>query len=227
MNVDAQPEVEPSRVLVVDDDENLRWVIARGLRHAGFEVEAASRVDEVRQLLRDDPRGYTAAILDLELGDGNGGELLWVLQEPDNACCAVVLSGYSLGPLVHQLRSRGAVRVLSKPVDIDELVAAVRRAEEATLAYREDLHTALDGDVVSLPAPAPVVEAALPAKAAAGPKLTPREADVLQLLRRGLSTKDMARELDLTARTIKFHVTNLLRKYDARSRIDLLARLSG
>jgi DNA-binding NarL/FixJ family response regulator len=227
MTADVQEEPEPPRVLLVDDDEAIRWSVSKGLRQAGFEVDAVARIGEVRELLNEDPRAYAAAILDLELDDGNGGELLWELQEPGNACCAIVLTGYSVGSVVRQLRSRGAVRVLTKPVGMEELIDAVVRTAEATFDYREDLESALDGGVVTLPDPKRRDEPTPDQDLAPQPTLTPRESDVLDLLRRGLTTKDMAAELHLSARTIKFHVSNLLRKYEARSRIDLLARLSS
>ena len=227
MTADVQEEPEPPRVLLVDDDETIRWSVSKGLRQAGFEVDAVARISEARELLRKDPRAYAAAILDLELDDGNGGELLWELQEPGNACCAIVLTGYSVGPIVRQPRSRGAFRVLTKPVGIDDLTDAVVRTAEATFDYRDDLQSALDGGIVTLPDPKRRADPEPAADLAPDPPLTPRESDVLELLRRGLTTKDMAAELNLSARTIKFHVSNLLRKYEARSRIDLLARLSS
>ena len=84
-----------------------------------------------------------------------------------------------------------------------------------------------DRTIVTLPDPKRRADPEPAADLAPDPPLTPRESDVLELLRRGLTTKDMAAELNLSARTIKFHVSNLLRKYEARSRIDLLARLSS
>lgn len=217
MSTTPAPLEAPVSVLLVDDDPAVLWALRRTLEDNGFEVDAATSVAQARSLVGEEPRRYTAAVLDLELGDGNGGELLRELQLPEHACCALVLSGYAAGAVVQQMHERGAVRVLQKPVGTAELVTAIRGTHGATQAYRADLSAV------------PMVSLHVhqgEALSDAGPNLTDRERDVLGLLRKGLSTKLMASELGLTQRTIKFHVGNLLRKFEARSRIDLLAQLS-
>ena len=217
MNTNPAPAETPVSVLLVDDDPAVLWALRRTLEEHGFEVDAATSIAQARSLVGEEPRRYSAAVLDLELGDGNGGELLRELQLPEHACCALVLSGYAAGAVVQQMHERGAVRVLQKPIGTDELITAIRGTHGATEAYRTDL-----GAVSAAPVNVHPGEAL----SDAGPNLTDRERDVLNLLRRGLSTKLMASELGLTERTIKFHVGNLLRKFEARSRIDLLAQLS-
>lgn len=54
--------------------------------------------------------------------------------------------------------------------------------------------------------------------------LTPRERDVLRLLRRGLRNAEMARELDVTESTVEFHVRHLLEKFAARNRTEVIER---
>ena len=63
-----------------------------------------------------------------------------------------------------------------------------------------------------------------------GCRLTRRERDVVQLLKDGRSNKEIAQALNTTERTVKFHVSNLLEKHGARSRLDIAvmyARLEG
>jgi two-component system nitrate/nitrite response regulator NarL len=67
-------------------------------------------------------------------------------------------------------------------------------------------------------APHPSLEArSLPAS----PTLTPRERDIVRILSRGASNKDIARELDLAESTVKIHVRNVLRKLNLSSRVQI------
>lgn len=56
------------------------------------------------------------------------------------------------------------------------------------------------------------------------PLLTPRETEVLTAIAEGLSNKEIARRLDISLHTVKFHIESLLRKLDARSRAEAVAK---
>ncbi len=56
------------------------------------------------------------------------------------------------------------------------------------------------------------------------PKLTPKETQVMSLLRMGLSNKQIAQRLDISEKTVKSHVSAILDKYGAKNRTDLLIR---
>ena len=58
-------------------------------------------------------------------------------------------------------------------------------------------------------------------------RLTPREQEMLQMLSRGLSNKEIAHEMDLALSTVKAHVANLFKKYGVNSRLNLLLRAMG
>jgi DNA-binding NarL/FixJ family response regulator len=55
-------------------------------------------------------------------------------------------------------------------------------------------------------------------------QLTPKEIEILGLLRRGAANKDIAFELKCSLKTVEFHLTNLLRKHDAKSRLELVIK---
>ena len=57
---------------------------------------------------------------------------------------------------------------------------------------------------------------------ALSPRLSPREREVLKCLLANLSNKDIARKLNISERTAKFHVSNLLTKFDVKRRADLI-----
>jgi DNA-binding NarL/FixJ family response regulator len=56
------------------------------------------------------------------------------------------------------------------------------------------------------------------------PRLTPREALVLEILASGVSNKDIAAQLECSVKTVEFHITGLLRKYGVSSRLELVVK---
>ncbi|WP_372406297.1 LuxR C-terminal-related transcriptional regulator [Streptomyces luteireticuli] len=98
----------------------------------------------------------------------------------------------------------------------DELVEAVRRAANGS-GY---ISPGLSGELMRL------VRTTLPRPLRPVPTHTPltsREAEVLQLVRRGLANKEIARRLGLSEKTVKFHVSNVLAKAHMASRAQLIA----
>jgi DNA-binding NarL/FixJ family response regulator len=96
--------------------------------------------------------------------------------------------------------------------------AAPEKLQAALLAIAQGL-VALDPSLASVALPTP--EAELPRLAEA---LTPRELEVLQLLAEGLPNKAIARRLDISDHTVKFHVNAILSKLGAQSRTDAVVR---
>ncbi|WP_144023225.1 response regulator transcription factor, partial [Brevirhabdus pacifica] len=63
-----------------------------------------------------------------------------------------------------------------------------------------------------------------PAEAIPAPQLTRREAQVLAMVRQGLTTKQIARRLGISPKTVEFHRGHLIRKYDVRNSVELAAK---
>jgi DNA-binding response OmpR family regulator len=107
-------------VLVVDDDASLRLLCRVNLELDGFRVVEAGSVAEAAALLAE--REFDAVLLDLRLGDGDGRDLLASLGE-ERPPVALFTGSEVIGP---ELRSM-AEEVLSKPFQLDELLATVRK----------------------------------------------------------------------------------------------------
>jgi len=114
--------------------------------------------------------------------------------------------------LMDTLKS-GARGYLLKNIDADYLVDAIRRAARGEAVMSPQMTSKL---VRGLQAGG--AEVVLP-QAAVKDKVSPREREVLALLARGASNKEMARELQLAESTIKIHVQNILRKLNLTSRV--------
>ncbi len=117
------------RILIADDEANLRATLARTLRSEGFEVtEARDGVEAVAMLRRG---GIDAVVLDLSMPRLDGFGVLAALREEDGAPPVLVLTAHaSLDNAVEAVR-RGAFDFLEKPPSADALLLRLRRAIDA------------------------------------------------------------------------------------------------
>jgi two-component system response regulator RegA len=117
---------EPTSILLVDDDEVLRGRIARALESRGFDVATAASYDEaIEQARTDSPE---LALVDLRMPGRSGLELVRDLRENDPATKIVVLTAYgSIATAVDAMRV-GAAHYLTKPADVDDILAAFEKA---------------------------------------------------------------------------------------------------
>ena len=141
-------------------------------------------------------------VLDLQMPGMDGLTCIKLLRERFPEVRTAVLSGFDSDEMIDAALRVGASAFISKTIDPAELPAALRRAVEA-----------------------PVAEAIGRAKkrldsAVAEKGLTEREVAVLQALAQGQSNKEIARTLWLAEQTVKFHLTNIYRKLNVRSRTE-------
>jgi DNA-binding response OmpR family regulator len=109
------------RLLIVEDNEELAELLAKGLQTAGYQADILSTIEEAKSILGK--TSYAALILDLGLPDGDGLELLRELRQRNNPIPVLVLTARGgLHDRVHGLRS-GADDYLVKPFALEELIA--------------------------------------------------------------------------------------------------------
>ncbi len=118
-----QLAVEGRKVLLVDDDAALRRNLVRALEREGYTVAAAGGLKEAYEVAADFMPDY--AVLDLNLEDGYGMELVNALKEQRSAIRIVIRTGYdSIASSGLALRA-GAVGYLAKPVQAQDVIAAL------------------------------------------------------------------------------------------------------
>lgn len=111
------------RLLVVEDNEELSQLLAKGLRSAGFDVDLMGSVGDAQEALAS--TRYSALILDLGLPDGDGLSVLRTLRQRKDPLPVLVLTARGgVGDRVSGLRN-GADDYLVKPFAFDELVARI------------------------------------------------------------------------------------------------------
>jgi DNA-binding NarL/FixJ family response regulator len=205
----------PLTVMVVDDHPMWRESVARDLSEAGLTVvataatgtEAVTRANAVR------PR---VVVLDLQIPAPNGVEVTALLVKADPSVRVLILSASGEQADVLEAVKAGATGYLVKSASREELLSAVRRVAEGDTVFTAGLAGLVLGEYRRL-SDAP--------RATAGPdtpQLTERETEVLRLVAKGLSYKQIAARLFLSHRTVQNHVQNTLRKLQLHNRVQLV-----
>src|SRR3989440_2438815 len=125
------------RVLVVDDEENLRHMLQILLRREGYEAVGASSVDAALTELERQP--FDIIITDLRMPGRNGLELLDEVRRRNLDTTVVVMTAYGSKEVAIEAMKRGAYDYLSKPFEADEVVLLLRKAEERERLFRENV----------------------------------------------------------------------------------------
>ncbi|HEX2728593.1 MAG TPA: response regulator transcription factor [Rubrobacteraceae bacterium] len=208
-----------NRILLVENHPALRRALAWMLeREREFVVVGeAGTLAEARKILH----GVDAAVIDLDLPDGDGVELIQELREANpgiqevSSCKTLVLTASSDRMEPARAVEAGAGGVLHKSSPIVEVVDALRRlcAGEALLSTAEVIE--LLGFAVSQR------ELARTARLAQE-SLTPREREVLWALAEGLDNKEIAERLGIAVETERNYMTSLLAKLGVHSRLQAL-----
>jgi len=120
-----RPSVGEGRVLVMDDDEMVRGILAEALPLIGYDVVFATNGEEALDAYRsalDAAEPFDAVIMDLQILGGMGGkEAIARLRSIDPDVCAIVSSGYSDDPVMAEFVEHGFCAVLRKPYKITDL----------------------------------------------------------------------------------------------------------
>ena len=124
------------RVLVVDDEENLRLVLKTLLRRHGYEVESAATGEEALGLV--DSFGPDVVLTDVRMPKMGGLELLAALKSKGNDATVIVMSAYGNMDLAIEAMKAGAYDYVQKPFKHEEVVLALRKAEEREALRREN-----------------------------------------------------------------------------------------
>ena len=112
------------RVLVIEDDGDLRRLLRRGLEEEGFEVVQASLGKDALALAEQDPPDLL--VVDIGLPDATGHELMLRIKEL-YPIKGIALSGFCMDDDIQLSRDAGFSEHLVKPVDLPQLAEAIRR----------------------------------------------------------------------------------------------------
>ena len=193
-----EPEEKAGIALVVEDDAGWRSLLSELLADAGYQVRASSSYVEAFGLLKREK--FTLAVLDLSLASSltesnlDGYRLLNSTQKANVP--TIVVSGYADPVRIEKAYAEHLIYACMEKQAFD------RKAFRATV---KNVKAGLGSD--------PVLQS-----------LTDREREVLVLLARGLTNKEIARDLTITPNTVKRHLKSLFSKLDVNTRSAASAR---
>ncbi|WP_437784879.1 sigma-54-dependent transcriptional regulator [Sorangium sp. So ce1097] len=124
------------RVLVVDDEENLRLVVRTFLKRDGYEVEAVSSGEEALAMV--ETFGPDVILTDVRMPKMGGLDLLATLKAKGNEATVIVMSAYGNIDLAIEAMKAGAYDYIQKPFKAEEVLLTLRKAEEREALRREN-----------------------------------------------------------------------------------------
>jgi DNA-binding NarL/FixJ family response regulator len=212
----ADGEQPALTVMVVDDHPMWRDNVARDLTEAGLEVVATASTG-TEALTRAAATRPRVVVLDLQIPAPDGVEVTARLVHDDPTVRVLILSASGEQDDVLQAVKAGATGYLVKSASREELLHAVRRVADGDTVFTPGLAGLVLGEYRRI-SDTPAATSGDPD----APRLTERETEVLRLVAKGLSYKQIADRLVLSHRTVQNHVQNTLRKLQLHNRVQLV-----
>ncbi|MFB8243839.1 response regulator [Streptomyces sp. NPDC001046] len=209
---------DPIKVMVVDDHPMWRDAVARDLAESGFDVVATAG-DGDQAVRRARAAAPQVLVLDLNLPGKPGVQVCKEVVAADPTLRVLVLSASGEHADVLEAVKSGATGYLLKSASTEELQDAVRRTAVGDPVFTPGLAGLVLGEyrrLASEPGPAPDTDEPK------APRLTERETEVLRLVAKGLSYKQIAERLVISHRTVQNHVQNTLGKLQLHNRVELV-----
>ena len=190
----------PPRVHVIDDDRAVRIALVRMLSDLGFDARPFGTASDLLDTLDTLPPGVL--LIDFQLGDGTGLELLEQLRRSDCYWPAAIMTGHGDIPLAVQAIRLGAFEFIEKPISSPVLDKAMRIGLAALTDSVE--RSARRRDVRAMIA-----------------SLSPRQLQVFEGVVEGLTSKEIARRHGLSHRTVESYRLAMTGKLGTKGMADL------
>ena len=188
-------------VFVVDDDISVRESLELLIQFAGWQPETFASAQEF--LARPRVLKPSCLVLDVSLPDLNGLELQKLVATDRIDMPIIFITGHGNVPMTVQAMKAGAVEFLTKPIDDDALLGAIRSAIQRSAAALND-------------------QAELQALRKCHESLTAREREVLPLVVSGMLNKQIGLKLGISEITVKAHRGKMMHKMKADSVANLV-----
>jgi DNA-binding NarL/FixJ family response regulator len=195
--------------MVVDDHPMWRDAVERDLAAAGYDVVAVA-ADGHQAIARFPAARPQVVVLDLQIPGPSGVEVTAEVLQRDPSARVLILSASGEQRDVLEAVKAGATGYLVKSASRQELVDAVRRVAAGDTVFTPGLAGLVLGEFRRM------AEGPEP-----GDELTARETEILKMVAKGMSYKQIAERLVLSHRTVQNHVQNTLRKLQMHNRVEL------
>jgi DNA-binding NarL/FixJ family response regulator len=211
---ERSPE-ETTRILIADDHALFRYGLRTMLARAkGFEVldEAATGGEAVKKAAEVLP---DIVLMDIQMPQMNGIEATRRVIEHDPGIGVVMLTMFGDDDSVFAAMRAGARGYVLKGADAEEVLNVVRAVAAGEAHFGPEIARRLMV-FFSAPKPAPPLEAF--------PELTAREVEVLELIARGRGNAEIARQLYVSPKTVRNHISNIFTKLQVADRAQAIVR---
>jgi len=199
----TEPENGPVRVVLVDDHAVVRTGLAQLLTGAGdIDVvgQAGGGAEALEVVRRTRP---AVVVMDLQMPGVDGVAATRSILAEDLGAEVVVLTSFSDNARIVAALDAGAVGYLLKDADPEDLIEGIRAVSRGG----SPLHPKVARQLLTARQAAPATV-----------DLTPREREVLDLVREGLANKQVARRLGISERTVKAHLTSVFQRIGVTDR---------
>lgn len=189
---------EKIRILLVDDHIVLRMGLitaANGEPDMEVVADAENGAEAIKAFRVHRP---DVVVLDLRMQGMNGLETVQKLREEFGPVRVLIFSNYANGEEVYQAMKAGVMGFVVKEMALDRLLEGIRKVHQGEQYIPPEIAMRMSSRFLS--------------------QLSARESEVLQLVAKGMSNKEIAAELRVVEGTVKIHVTNLLAKLGVSDR---------
>ncbi len=130
---------EQRKILVVDDEKNMRITLADILTDEGYIVETAANGVEAIEMCASDT--YDVVLMDVRMPGINGVEAFRQIRRSHEGLRVIMMSAYSLDGLKQEALEEGAIAFLSKPLEIENVIGLIEEQKETTILVVESDET--------------------------------------------------------------------------------------
>ncbi len=207
-------------VLLVDDHNIVREGL-RALLNAEGDIDIVAEAQTGREAVQLAAKHHPeVVVMDLAMPLLNGWEATRQIVKAVPSARIVVLSTYGDGEHIQQAIAAGAAAYLLKRTAAADLVRAIREVKKGNAYFSPEIAKRLDEQTCRPPSEAETGQAA-------EPELTPREAEVLQLIAEGFANKQIAAELGLSVKTVEKHRQQVMHKLNIHDIAGLVRHAAG
>lgn len=193
-------------ILIVDDHPIVSTGLQALIEHTGEygKIYVANNIASSRLLLKQE--NIDIAIIDLELQDANGMELIKYIHQTHISTKILVYTMHEELWTIRQLMKEDADAIVMKGDNPQEVLIALRKIEQGKGYFSQQFMRLINSQDTS------------------EISLSNREAEVLEHISNGLSTNDIARQLNISNNTVEFHRHNLMKKLSANNMAQLVKK---
>ncbi len=196
------------RIYLIDDDEAIRCSLSALLATVGWQTETFASVQQFQTAVTDLPALSGCLLLDIRMPGKTGMTLLEEWRGQGLAIPVIIMTGHGNIDLCRRAFKNGAFEFLTKPIDADTLfdtVGAAMEQRRQSLQQQQKI-TELQTRLATLSA---------------------REQEVIALIVEGKANKEIARELELSPRTVEAHRANAFARLEVNSLAKLIRLYGG